>query len=499
MKVLQKKILTLVISSILISALVVMIIAFSNYDHIIESNSRQIMQLMCSEKRQKIDEKLLNIEQSVHTIYHFAVEQISETDSSWQDEEVFSEHIIRMGALMNTAAQYTDGAVSVYYRLLSDIDGTLSGVWLTQDQTGKFVEHELTDISLYEEDDIERVGWYYIPIANRKETWINPYYNQNMGEEIISYVIPIIIDGEVLGVVGMDISTSLLYDHTKSVTVYDTGYAFLMDNEGKFVYHPDMEGNLFTVDFDNQHAYLYEKSLLSAKMQSVEAYRWNNIDKNLTSQMLRNGMIFTVCVTEEEIKQPQQQMLFNSVLVILLIMSIFVVVTGSIIKVIIRLMYTDSMTRVGNKTAYTECIDNIYKRLAVNDKFSFTVIVTDINDLKKVNDTYGHEYGDMLIQNGAAILKKIWRSDFIYRIGGDEFVIIYFDVEKELVAEKILLFEDEIKKHNRQNSTEKLFLQMAIGMAVYNPETDKAYMDVFRRADSAMYENKREKKSKSLA
>ena len=72
-------------------------------------------------------------------------------------------------------------------------------------------------------------------------------------------------------------------------------------------------------------------------------------------------------------------------------------------------------------------------------------------------------------------------------------------MEKELVAEKILLFEDEIKNHNRQNSTEKLFLQMAIGMAVYNPETDKAYMDVFRRADSAMYENKREKKSKSLA
>ena len=498
MKVLQKKILILIISSILISALTVMGIAFSNYNRILESNSRQIMQLMCSEKRQEIDEKLLNIEQSVHTIYHFAVEQLYETDNLWQDEELYLEHISRMEALMENAAQYTDGAVSVYYRLMSGVEGIPLGVWLTQDQNGKFIAHELTDVLLYDRDDIEHVGWYYIPIANGKETWLNPYYNQNMGEEIISYVIPIIIDDKVMGVIGMDIATSLLYDLTKTVTVYDNGYAFLMDNEGKFVYHPEMKENIITADFDNQHAYLYEKSLLSAKMQSVETYCWNNIDKNLTSQMLRNGMIFTVCVAEQEIKQPQQQMLIHSVLVILLIMSVFIVVTTSIIRAIIRLMYTDVMTRVGNKTAYTECVDTICKRMAVEEKFSFTVIVADVNDLKKVNDTYGHEYGDMLIQNAATILKKVWGSDFIYRIGGDEFAIVYFDVEKELVENKILLFEDAIKNHNRQNSTEKLFLQMAIGMAIYNPEIDKAYMDVFRRADSAMYEDKRGKKCKSL-
>ena len=62
MKVLQKKILTLVISSILISAVVIIGIAFSNFERILEDNSGQIMKLMCSEKRQSIDEKLLNIE-----------------------------------------------------------------------------------------------------------------------------------------------------------------------------------------------------------------------------------------------------------------------------------------------------------------------------------------------------------------------------------------------------------------------------------------------------
>ena len=76
MKVLQKKIMILVISSILISALLVIVIAFMNYVHIVRKDSSQIMQLMCLDKRQVIDEKLLNVEQSVNSLYYFAKNQI---------------------------------------------------------------------------------------------------------------------------------------------------------------------------------------------------------------------------------------------------------------------------------------------------------------------------------------------------------------------------------------------------------------------------------------
>ena len=496
MKVLQNRLLILIVSSALIPALVVMVIAFSNYGRIVENNSGQIMQLMCSEKRQVIDEKLLNIEQSVHTIYHVATEQYSNSDSLWQDEEQFLEHISRMRELMETTVKYTDGAVSVYYRLDSAIQGPKQGVWLVQDENGDYIEQEMTDISLYDEEDIEHVGWYYIPIANGKETWMKPYYNQNMDEEIISYVIPIIIDEKTIGVVGMDIATKLLYENTKNVTVYDSGYAFLMDSEGEFVYHHDMKGNTISEEFNMQHTYLYEKSILSVENQSVETYRWNDTDKRLTAQRLRNGMIFTVCVTEQEIKQPQQKTLIDSVLVILLIMSGFVAVTVLLTKAIVRLIYTDAMTQVGNKTAYNECVDLVSKRMRDKELVKFQVVVVDINDLKKMNDTHGHEYGDKLIQNGASILKKVWGNENTYRVGGDEFVVVCTDKEVECVKERISLFEEAIEDYNRQNTCEELYLQMAIGMAVYNSETDKEYMDVFRRADSAMYEDKKQKKMK---
>ena len=167
------------------------------------------MQLMCSEKRQTIDENLLNIEQSVHKLYHFAVDQINETEDLWQNEELYEEHIDSMRDLIYTTAKYTDGAVSVYYRLDSVIKGPTQGVWMVKNANGEFAEYIMTDISYYDKEDIERVGWYYIPIENGKETWINPYYNKNMSEEIISYVIPIILDDQVIGVVGMDISMFL--------------------------------------------------------------------------------------------------------------------------------------------------------------------------------------------------------------------------------------------------------------------------------------------------
>ena len=495
MRLLQRKILVLVISSILISATVVMGIAFFNYNRIVERNSEQIMQLMCSEKRQSIDEKLLNIEHSVHKLYNFAMDQINESGNLWRNEELYAEHISNMKALIETTARYTDGAVSVYYRLDSSIKGPKQGVWLLQNENGEFAEAEMTDISYYDRDDIERVGWYYIPIANGRETWMNPYYNKNMGEEIISYVIPIILDSKVIGVVGMDISTHLLYENAKNVTAYDTGYAFLMDNEGNFVYHPEMKNDVISEEFNIQHAYLYEKSLVASEKQSVETYVWNHVDKKMAAQKLRNGMIFTVCVPEQEIKKPQQKVLSDSIVVIMFVMSVFVAVTVSITKVIVRLIYTDVMTRAGNKTAYTECVDGIYKQIRDGEKPNFIVAVIDINDLKKVNDTYGHEYGDILIQNGAAIAKKVWGSDYVYRIGGDEFVAVCLDMEKENAEKKMVLFEKEIENYNKQNSEEAVHLQMAIGMSAYNPEMDKEYMDVFRRADSAMYEDKKRKKN----
>lgn len=470
-----------------------MLTAFWGYNRLVEEDISRIMQLMCSEKRQVIDEKLMNVEQSVHTIYHFVMEQIEDTENMWQDGEKLDKHIDSVNALMKTTAKYTDGAVSVYYRLSPDMLDGKQGVWLMKDENGEFVECEITDISRYDRDDIEHVGWYYEPVESGKETWMNPYYNKNANLEMISFVIPIIKEGNVIGVVGMDITTELLYENTKSVTVYDTGYAFLMDNEGNFVYHPEMQSNKISDSFNEEHDYLFKKSILSAENQTVERYQWNDLDKRLTTQSLKNGMLFTVCITEDEIMQSQKQMIMRSVAVIMLVLIVFIIVTVKLIQIIVRLAYTDPLTGLGNKNSYSECVDNINKQINSKEDLDFAVVVIDINDLKIVNDSYGHEYGDILIQNAASVLKKVWRKDS-YRIGGDEFAVVLKNADNEKLKKDIMILESEIETFRKQNTREEFYLQMAIGMTVYNPETDGEYMDAFRRADSAMYEDKKRKK-----
>ena len=72
---------------------------------------------------------------------------------------------------------------------------------------------------------------------------------------------------------------------------------------------------------------------------------------------------------------------------------------------------------------------------------------------------------------------------------------VCFDMDVETAKEKMALFEKEIESYNLQNNGAVVQLQMAIGMSAYNTETDKEYMDVFRRADSAMYVDKKKKKA----
>ena len=141
MKEIQKKIVSLVISSIVISGLAIMITAFWGYNRLAEADTSQIIQLMCSEKRQTIDEKLMNIEQSVYTLYHYVMEQIDNSENLWQDERLYEEHIRAMKNLMGMTAKYTDGAVTVYYRLAPAIKGPKQGILMIEGEDGNFVDY----------------------------------------------------------------------------------------------------------------------------------------------------------------------------------------------------------------------------------------------------------------------------------------------------------------------------------------------------------------------
>ncbi|WP_294430366.1 diguanylate cyclase [uncultured Treponema sp.] len=157
-----------------------------------------------------------------------------------------------------------------------------------------------------------------------------------------------------------------------------------------------------------------------------------------------------------------------------------------------RMARFDELTGVRNKNAFKELSESIQHKLEKGVKdYHFGIIMCDMNDLKLINDTRGHSYGDEAIQRTSRMLCDIFAHSPIFRIGGDEFVIILTDTDYE--NREALL--ENLKEESFINKRSRSGPVVACGMAVYEPESDDDFSKVFERADKAMYENKKEVKS----
>ncbi len=153
--------------------------------------------------------------------------------------------------------------------------------------------------------------------------------------------------------------------------------------------------------------------------------------------------------------------------------------------------YTDSLTGVGNSTAYHESIRALDEKIAAGNA-SFTVGLCDIDSLKKINDNYGHEEGDIIIAAAASALAAVYGRDRVYRVGGDEFVVITEDAGADRVLERQQAVESYIERYNT-DSVSKARLALSCGWVSYAPGSDSSYREVFARADEAMYKVKAER------
>ena len=153
--------------------------------------------------------------------------------------------------------------------------------------------------------------------------------------------------------------------------------------------------------------------------------------------------------------------------------------------------YTDIMSGMNNRSAYIETTEKIAQRIESGD-IEFSVAVFDINALKEINDTYGHEAGDAIIVEAADILKKVFGSEFMFRTGGDEFVAILENMSDAQVAEKFAQIDKKVKEFNDSDRPHPFPLSFSKGRAVFDRDKDIDYHAVFIRADEAMYDEKNE-------
>lgn len=150
----------------------------------------------------------------------------------------------------------------------------------------------------------------------------------------------------------------------------------------------------------------------------------------------------------------------------------------------------DQLTGLYNRIAYTEMIEPEYRKHRENGR-KCVINFVDVDNFKYVNDTYGHEKGDMVLKKIAQVLvDKCTNEGYVYRYGGDEF-IVFFPVAEEGEAEnfkKIVI--EELEKYD---------IHVSIGVTVTDPASDKTFDDYMRLADAEMYRVKalRKRQNKS--
>ena len=509
---------TLIVAMVAITAFVGGLCIYE-VDRYIQEQAEDYVSVACTNEAEKINGSLRNMEKSVRIMESYLMSFFESgtdiADSTLQAHVIASADQMFVDVVTHTS---TEGAISYYFRLDPAIsDGTTGLFYSKISGSGDFVSFPPTDITAYDRTDTEHVGWFWQPYDAGTPIWMAPYQNENNGAMMISYVVPMYLDGRFIGVVGMDFDYTVLSDSVHGVRIYENGFAHL-EIDGAVICNEEHTGDTESEDYLR------------------------------VSKALQNGMTLTLSASYEDIKQIYNEITVKILLTMLILSTLFTVVAIFIVKMIvdplkkitdasvklsegdysieavqsntseIRLLSTsfenmakrlrereerlhrsahrDSLTGLRNTTSYAAWIAR-FEREIEGKQVDFGVAVFDVNDLKRTNDRFGHGTGNALIVTAAKLIADTFKRSPVFRIGGDEFLVLLQNHDLEHREELFAQFLSA-NAETFVNGDEQIPIRIAFGFAAYDPEKDERFEDVFRRADAAMYEDKRKSKAESV-
>jgi diguanylate cyclase (GGDEF)-like protein len=157
-----------------------------------------------------------------------------------------------------------------------------------------------------------------------------------------------------------------------------------------------------------------------------------------------------------------------------------------------ELSVTDSLTGLYNRRGFLTLAHG-HLALAQRHKRSVSLILADLDNLKGINDQYGHAAGDRALAAVARILRQTYRSaDVVARLGGDEFAVFPLEVAEDAVPRLVERLEQHLEEHNRLR-VDPFALSISVGVGRYNPEECRTVNDLLEAADARLYERKRQR------
>lgn len=540
MKSIRAKIMWLLFGSVLIASLIIGTVGTILTSGVIEKSSTENMNLLCKTNAGEVDILLAKIEDSVDTLSHNAVSELSDI-AMLKNDSLRAAYSANLEKSALHHIESIEGAVAIYLRYSDSYIGKSDGFFYVKNKdTQKFENQPLTDISLYAEDDIEHVGWWHIPTKRKTATWVEAYYNANIDHDIISYVVPLYENEELIGVIGADISTEYIEMLVKEISIFSSGKAAVLKSDGTVVYHPNFERGHLIGAGDPGFNGVVEKLSKEERTGELIKYKLDGVEKRIASSKLRNGMLMVCFAPVSEIYREQHMLsflIFVCTFIVIILASIgafFVsrafanpikklneaakhltdgefdldiqtdlhdeigelastfIETRKTLQHQIYLLDTeahrDGLTGVGNKSAFMDKESEINNEI-ISGNANFSVAVFDVNKLKVTNDIFGHMAGDKLLSTVSAHLSASFVEADVFRIGGDEFVVILKN-EDSINCDALMTRCIEGMKNLSLEGYPECRVSCAYGASQFDAKIDHQLSDVLRRADKEMYKNK---------
>ena len=499
-------------------------------------SSEQLLHLMCETGQKNLDSYFKSVEQSADMVSNFAKSDLLSTDF-----DQLSGHVERTRAIFDQTAKNTSGILTYYYRIDPEISESEKGFWCVYSRKNGFEEHDVTDINLYDTSDTSALVWFTVPKTTGEPKWLAPYITETLGARVISYNVPIFKDETFIGVVGIEIDFSTMAAQVNNIRLSENGYAFVTEENGDLVYHPNYD----LTDLSAQDRPEMPTRLIGAfESERLTHYSFDGVEKMAITRPLHNGMMLTVAIPVSEINHNWRDLIVIIILISMALIVVFVVITleitgritkplkeltraaeqlnagnydltldykgddevGILTDTINRLIghlrgyigdlsdlaYGDALTSVNNKGAFDTYIKEIQEQIDDPQKTpEFAIGMFDCNGLKTINDLYGHEKGDLYLKNSCFLICRTFRFSPVFRVGGDEFAVILKNQDYQKRTELERRFNEKCRKSGADADKPWENPKIALGIAVYDPESGESAEDVVRRADMTMYENKR--------
>ena len=485
-------------------------------------NAEQTLLLLCQTGQKDLDYYFQNVESSVKTVAAFV-----QSDLDGVEDEDLQAHINRVSDVFQKLAYNTNGVLTYYYRIDPEVSGNVKGFWYINTDGDGFKEHEVTDITEYDTSDTSTLVWFTVPKATGKGVWLPPYITENLGARVISYNVPIYFDEQFIGVIGIEIDYSTMAEVVNHITLYDHGYAFLHDEEGRMIYHPQMDVTTMEVLPQVPDGLLSNDKFIR--------YSYDGVEKQAVWLPLSNGMRLAVTTPVQEINAVWHKWIIEITIVFAVLLVAFVVLivtfSGRITKPLQKLTKAaeeisegnydtnldyDRQDEVGiltasfkklikelriyiknlNDMAYVDALTGIGNRHALRRDYNsyqrheVTVAMLDLDNFKLINDTCGHEEGDRVLREVGKLLSDTFGKEYCYRYGGDEFLLIVPDISVSEFDEKL-----EALKQKKPDIEDIVWAGFSAGVVRATLTDSGMLRNLISGADEKMYESKREKNS----